>query len=48
MPTYISMLRWTAKGIEHIKESPARADKIKPLLKSLGGELQGFFMTMGA
>ena len=48
MPTYISLLRWTQKGIEGIKEGPARLDKAKEVLKSVGGEMKGCFMTMGA
>lgn len=48
MPTYIGLLRWTQKGAENIKESPARLDKARAALKAVGGELQAFFMTMGA
>ena len=29
MPTYISLVRWTQKGIENIKESPSRLDAAK-------------------
>lgn len=48
MPTYISLLRWTQKGVENIKEGPARLDKAKEVLKSVGGELKGCFLTLGA
>jgi uncharacterized protein with GYD domain len=27
MPNYISLIRWTQKGVENVKESPARLEK---------------------
>ena len=48
MPTYISLFNYTAKGIEHIDESPDRLDEAIALLESLGGELKAFYLTMGA
>ena len=47
MAKYIALIQWTDKGIKEIKESPNRADKAKALAKSLGGELQQMFMTLG-
>jgi uncharacterized protein with GYD domain len=47
MPTYISLLNWTNKGIENIKESPNRLDAAKQLYKSMGAEIKGFYMAMG-
>jgi uncharacterized protein with GYD domain len=47
MPTYITLIKWTSKGIEHIKESPARLDKVKAAVKAAGGEVKAFYMTMG-
>ena len=47
MPTYITLGRWTQQGIEKIKESPARLDAFKQLVKSAGGEVKGFYMVTG-
>ena len=47
MPTYISLIRYTQKGAENMKESPARLDAAKELYKSMGAELKAFYLTMG-
>jgi uncharacterized protein with GYD domain len=47
MATYITLSRWTAKGAEHLKESPARLDKVKQAAKAVGGEMKAFYLTMG-
>ena len=47
MPTYITLARWTQQGIEKVKESPARLDAFKRLVKSAGGEVKGFYMVTG-
>jgi uncharacterized protein with GYD domain len=47
MPTYIVLARWTQQGIEKIKESPARLDAFKQLVKSVGGTVKGFYMVTG-
>ena len=47
MPTYITLARWTQKGIEHVKESPARLDTFKQAVKSAGGEVKAFYMVTG-
>jgi len=48
MPTYITLLKFTQKGIEKIKESPSRLDASKKVIKAAGGELRAFFLTMGS
>lgn len=48
MPTYISLIRWTQKGIENINESPTRLDNWKEAVSKAGCELKGVYMTMGA
>ena len=30
MPTYVSLIHFTQKGVESIKEGPARVDRAKP------------------
>jgi uncharacterized protein with GYD domain len=47
MPTYITLAKWTQQGIEQIKESPARLDAFKQLVKSAGGEVKAFYMVTG-
>ena len=47
MPTYITLGRWTQQGIEKIRESPARLEAFKQLVKSAGGEVKAFYMVTG-
>jgi uncharacterized protein with GYD domain len=47
MPTYISLVRWTQQGVSNAKNSPARLDAAKEAYRSAGGELKGFYLTMG-
>jgi uncharacterized protein with GYD domain len=47
MATYISLIRFTSKGIEDIKDSPGRLDAAKQGYLAMGGELKHFYLTMG-
>ena len=47
MATYISLLSYTDKGAEKIKESPARVDASRKLFQSMGAELKEFYLVMG-
>ena len=47
MPTYISLNKWTAKGLANIQDSPARLDTVKAAAKAAGCEMEAFYMTMG-
>ena len=47
MPTYISLVRWTQKGIENIKASPRRLDAAKKAFQAAGGELKEFYLVTG-
>ena len=47
MATYISLLRYTQKGAENIKESPARLDAAKKVFQSMGAELKQCYWVMG-
>jgi len=47
MPTYVSLIRYTQKGVENMKESPARLDAAKELFKQMGGELKSYYLAMG-
>jgi len=47
MATYITLLRFTQRGIESIKESPARLDAAKRAFQAMGAELKEFYLVMG-
>ena len=47
MAKYISLVKYTAKGIENIKESPSRLEAFKQLCESMGAKVEGFYLTMG-
>jgi uncharacterized protein with GYD domain len=47
MAKYISLVKYTAKGIGNIKESPKRLDAFKQLCESIGAKVEGFYLTMG-
>ena len=47
MAAYISLISFAQKGIENIKESPARLDAAKRFYKSMGAELKQFYLTLG-
>jgi uncharacterized protein with GYD domain len=47
MATYVTLIKYTQKGVENMKESPNRLDTAKELFKSMGGELKSFYLAMG-
>ena len=47
MATYITLVRYTQKGVENMKESPARLDKAKEIFKAMGAEIKAFYLAMG-
>ena len=47
MPTYITLIRYTQKGVENMKDSPNRLDTAKEVFRSMGAELTAFYLTMG-
>jgi len=47
MATYIMLVSYTQKGIENIKESPARLDATKQAFQAMGAELKEFYLVMG-
>jgi uncharacterized protein with GYD domain len=48
MPTYISVMNFTDKGIQAVRDSPRRLDAAKKALEDMGGRFRDFFLTMGA
>ena len=47
MPVYVSLLRFTQQGVEAVKEQGSRMDRIKEAYRAAGGELIGYYATMG-
>ena len=47
MANYIALVDYTDKGIANIKDSPARLDKARALLREMGGDFKQVFLTMG-
>lgn len=47
MPTYITLYRYTPKGVGNIKDGPSRLEAAKKALEAAGGKMIGFYLTMG-
>jgi len=47
MPTFISLVNYTAEGVQNMDESPDRLDAAREVVESMGGELLEFYLTMG-
>jgi uncharacterized protein with GYD domain len=47
MPTYISLMKYTAKGIETIKDAPERTEVAMKGLEQMGGKLIGVYSVLG-
>ena len=47
MTTYIMLANWTEQGARQVKDSPARLDAAKNLLRDMDGEFRAFYLTMG-
>jgi len=47
MPTYISLVQYTQKGIEAINESPKRLDGARKAFEEAGAKIKDFYLVMG-
>ena len=47
MSKYIILFRFTQKGIEQIKESPARVEAAKQLFREMKAKVEEFYALMG-
>jgi len=47
MPTYVTLGKYSAKGAESIKQSPARLDAARQAAKAAGAEIKQVFLVMG-
>ncbi|HVJ08468.1 MAG TPA: GYD domain-containing protein [Acidisarcina sp.] len=47
MPTYIALAKWTATGLQQLKDSPKRLDAGRKAFADAGVKLKEFYMLMG-
>ena len=47
MPTYVSLINFTQKGVEAIKDGPKRLDAAKQRFRDAGAELRAFYLVTG-
>jgi uncharacterized protein with GYD domain len=48
MSTYLMLFGFAPQGIEKIKESPARVEAAKEIVRSMGGEVRAFYGIQGS
>lgn len=47
MPTYIGLLNYTHHGMTEMSNAPDRIEASRQRIKDAGGELVGYYLTMG-
>jgi len=47
MPRYITLINYTQKGIENIKDGPARLDQARQAFKARGAEILEYYLVSG-
>jgi uncharacterized protein with GYD domain len=47
MATYVILANWTEKGVATAKDTVNRADSVKQLVASMGGEMTQIYWTLG-
>lgn len=47
MPHYVSLIRYTQKGLENLKDSPHRLEATKKAFEAAGGKLKAIYWTLG-
>jgi uncharacterized protein with GYD domain len=47
MPTYVSLVNWTDKGIQNYKETANRAADFSKLIENSGGRMRELLWTVG-
>jgi uncharacterized protein with GYD domain len=48
MATYLMLCRFTGRGTENIKDSPARVEAAKEAFRAIGAQVKAFYLLMGA
>ncbi|MFC1724068.1 GYD domain-containing protein [candidate division KSB1 bacterium] len=47
MPIYITLLNYTQKGVERIKNAPHGLEEAKKVFDEMGGKIREFYSVMG-
>jgi len=47
MASFITLLRWTQKGIENVRDGPKRLESARKVFREAGGEIKSFHLVMG-
>jgi len=47
MPTFVTLIRFTQKGVEGIKEGPARLDAARKAFQAAGAKIKDFYLLTG-
>ncbi|HUV03861.1 MAG TPA: GYD domain-containing protein [Armatimonadota bacterium] len=47
MARYVMLFNFTRKGIENVKESPARVEELKDAFREAGAEIKEFYALLG-
>ena len=47
MATFITLLKYTQKGAESIKQAPTRIDAARQAAKAVGAEIKQIYLVMG-
>src|SRR5690242_20734426 len=47
MPDYLMLFRFSAKGVEHIKDSPERIKAAKKMFEASGAKVKHFYAVLG-
>ena len=47
MPTYVTLVKYTQKGVESITRTPDRLDAAREAARAVGGEIKAFYLVMG-
>jgi uncharacterized protein with GYD domain len=47
MPTYVTLLKWTAQGLQNVKQSPSRLDAARKAFEAAGMQMKDFYMVTG-
>lgn len=48
MAAYLMLFSFTEKGMTNIKESPARVEAAKQVVRQMGGEVRAFYALQGS
>ena len=48
MAAYMILFSFTQKGIQEIKDSPARLTAAKEIISNMGGEVRAFYAILGS